>query len=214
MIMAEKAATAVPDGKELAVPKAEDSTVEQEEGVKHVLQNSWKFWYFENSKDKSWEDCLRVVSPFQTVEDFWSVYNHIKSASEIRVGGSYFVFKDGIKPAWEDERNCKGGRWLMAFNKQNRQHLDSYWLEVLLCLIGEAFDDDGDDVCGAVVDIRPKQDRISIWTGDWKNKDRVYAIGRKIKERLQLQGVTQMSYEAHESTAVKSGSFAKTLYVL
>lgn len=80
------------------------------------------------------------MSPFQTVEDFWSVYNHIKSASEIRVGGSYFVFKDGIKPAWEDERNREGGRWLMAFNKQNRQHLDSYWLEVvrfLSFLLGE-----------------------------------------------------------------------------
>jgi len=186
----------------------------QEEAPKHHLQNSWKFWYFENTKDKSWEESLRVVSPFQTVEDFWSIYNHIKSASEIRVGASYFVFKDGIKPMWEDTLNRNGGRWLVTFNKQGRQHLDSYWLEVLLCLIGEAFDDDGDDICGAVVDIRPKQDRISIWTGNANNKERIFAIGRKIRDRLSLQGVTQMNYEVHAATANKSGSFTKPLHVL
>lgn len=55
------------------------------EGQKHQLQNKWKFWYFENNKDKSWEDNLRVVSEFWTVEDFWSIFNHIKSASDLRV---------------------------------------------------------------------------------------------------------------------------------
>jgi len=191
-----------------------DQTKDDEDGPKHMLQNNWKFWYFEAAKDKSWEENLRVVSAFQTVEDFWSIYNHIKSATEIRMGASYFVFKDGIKPMWEDEGNRKGGRWVVAFNKNHRQHLDQYWLEALLCLIGEAFDDNGDDICGAVVDIRPKQDRISVWTADCKNKDRVIAIGLKIQERLSLKGVSQLSYEAHEATAVKSGSYAKSMHVL
>jgi len=111
-----------------------ESVVETE--LKHNLQNTWKIWYFENMKDKQWEDCLRVVSPFHTVEDFWSVFNHIKSASDIRTGGSYYVFKDGIKPMWEDEANRKGGRWLMSFNKQQRHSLDGLWLEVVsFCFI-------------------------------------------------------------------------------
>ena len=49
----------------------------------------------------------------------------------------------------------------------------------LLCLIGEAFDEDGDDICGAAVDVRPKADKISVWTADCAptHKDRILNIG-------------------------------------
>jgi len=190
-----------------------DSPAEIEE-QKHQLHNMWKFWYFENNKERNWEDNLRVVSPFTTVEDFWSVYNHIKSASEIRNGCSYFVFKDGLKPMWEDEGNRHGGRWLINFDRRQRNQLDDKWLEVLLCLIGEAFDEDGDDICGAVVDIRGKVDKISVWTADCKNKERIMNIGKKIKQRLQLEQSIQMTYESHSDTQTKTSSSAKHIFTL
>ncbi len=109
-----------------------ETEVEELEGQKHQLQNKWKFWYFENNKEKSWEENLRVVSEFWTVEDFWSIFNHIKSASELRTGCSYFVFKDGIKPMWEDPINRPGGRWLVSFDKRYRPQLDMHWLEVVI----------------------------------------------------------------------------------
>ena len=53
-----------------------------------------------------------------------------------------FDFQEGVKPMWEDERNRRGGRWVINLNKSQRaQSLDKIWLEVMLCLIGEAFDD-------------------------------------------------------------------------
>lgn len=33
-------------------------------------------------------------------------------------------------------------------------------------MIGEAFDDWGDEVCGAVVNIRAKGDKLALWTAD------------------------------------------------
>jgi len=121
---------------ESSVPTTTAVAVEEEaelieDGPKHQLQNKWKFWYFENNKDKSWEDNLRVVSEFSFVEDFWSIYNHIKSASELKTGCSYFVFKDGIKPMWEDPVNRPGGRWLISFDRRLRPQLDNQWLEVV-----------------------------------------------------------------------------------
>nr|QBH73399.1 eukaryotic translation initiation factor 4e [Isotomurus palustris] len=184
-----------------------------EDGPKHALQNKWKFWYFENNKDKSWEENLRVVSEFYTVEDFWSIYNHIKNASELKTGCSYFVFKDGVKPMWEDPVNRPGGRWLISFDRRLRPQLDNQWLEVLLCLIGEAFDDDGDDICGVVVDIRGKMDKISVWTSDCKNKERILNIGKVIKTRLSLPN-NHMTYESHEATSNKTSSSAKSLLTL
>lgn len=47
----------------------------------------------------------------------------------------------------------------------------------LLCLIGETFDDYSDEVCGAVVNIRTKGDKIAVWTSDYENRDAVTHIG-------------------------------------
>ena len=43
---------------------------------------------------------------------------------------------------WEDDRNRRGGRWVINLNKSQRATmLDNFWLEVMLCLIGEACDE-------------------------------------------------------------------------
>ena len=42
------------------------------------------------------------------------------------------MFQDGIQPMWEDDRNKKGGRWLINLNKQQRHtDLDNFWLETV-----------------------------------------------------------------------------------
>lgn len=112
--------------------------------------------------------------------------------------------QDGIKPMWEDERNRRGGRWLITLSKQQRKSdLDQFWLETvrsgfgffqikktfvginvktvvflqLLCLVGEAFDDFSEDVCGAVINVRAKGDKVAIWTTNYENKEAVTHIG-------------------------------------
>ena len=76
------------------------------------------------------------------MEDFWALYNHIELSSKLSAGCDYSLFKEGVKPMWEDDRNRRGGRWVINLNKSQRAtFLDNFWLEVMLCLIGEAFDD-------------------------------------------------------------------------
>ncbi len=45
----------------------------------------------------------------------------------------------------------------------------------LLGLVGEAFDADGDEICGVALDIRNRSEKISIWTKNWQNPDRIKA---------------------------------------
>jgi translation initiation factor 4E len=40
--------------------------------IKHPLQNSWTLWFYENDRNKSWEDNQVEIYTFNTVEDFWS----------------------------------------------------------------------------------------------------------------------------------------------
>ncbi|XP_003384312.1 PREDICTED: eukaryotic translation initiation factor 4E-like [Amphimedon queenslandica] len=150
---------------------------------RHPLQNKWVLWYLKNDKQKEWKDNLRKIICIDTVEDFWSVYNHIKPPSQISSGCDYMLFKEGIEPMWEDKTNKDGGRWLLNIDKRDRKDgvLDNVWMETLMCLIGEIFDDSSDDICGAVAQNRTKGDKISIWTRVAKNKDHVHRIGYVIK---------------------------------
>uniref|UniRef100_A0A3Q0RPY7 Eukaryotic translation initiation factor 4eb n=1 Tax=Amphilophus citrinellus TaxID=61819 RepID=A0A3Q0RPY7_AMPCI len=171
--------------------------VSPEAYIKHPLQNRWSLWFFKNDKSKTWQANLRLISKFDTVEDFWAVWD------------------DGIEPMWEDERNKRGGRWLVTLTKQQRRlDLDRYWLETLLCLVGEAFDDYSDDVCGAVVNVRTKGDKIAVWTSDYENREAITHIGRVYKERLGLPVKMTIGYQSHADTATKSGSTTKNKFVV
>ena len=115
--------------------------VNPEELIKHPLQNAWTLWFFKNDKACSWEENQRPIITVKTVEDFWSLYNHITVASKLPPGSDYSLFKEGIFPDWEDPRNKVGGRWWINFDKKMRvECLDSYWLEIMLYLIGEQAD--------------------------------------------------------------------------
>ncbi|XP_012590370.1 PREDICTED: eukaryotic translation initiation factor 4E-like, partial [Condylura cristata] len=175
----------------------------------------WALWFFKNDKSKTWQANLRLISKFDTVEDFWALYNHIQLSSNLMPGCDYSLFKDGIEPMWEDEKNKRGGRWLITLNKQQRRSdLDRFWLETLLCLIGESFDDYSDDVCGAVVNVRTKGDKIAIWTTECENREAVTHIGRVYKERLGLPAKIVIGYQSHADTATKSGSTTKNRFVV
>ncbi|XP_022919028.1 eukaryotic translation initiation factor 4E-1A-like isoform X2 [Onthophagus taurus] len=182
--------------------------------MKHPLQNCWTLWYFENDRANTWEKNQKEIASFETVEDFWSLYNHIKLASELRQGCDYSLFKKGIRPMWEDDANKRGGRWLINLDKKQRGNdLDRFWLDVILCLIGEAFEN-SEDVCGAVVNIRGKGDKIGIWTADAMRAAAVIEIGRKLKDRLRISPKVTIGYQVHKDTIDKAGSVTKNSYTV
>ena len=47
----------------------------------------------------------------------------------------------------------------------------------MLCLIGESFDECSDEICGAVINIRPKGDKLGLWTRNATQKDANIKIG-------------------------------------
>lgn len=183
--------------------------------LKHPLQNSWTLWFFKNDRTRNWEDNQRPIITFNTVEDFWALYNHIELASKLATGCDYSLFKEGIKPMWEDDSNRRGGRWLINLDKKQRNtSLDNFWLEVMLCLIGESFEDHSQYVNGAVVSVRPKGDKIGMWLGDSSQGEAIISVGKKVKERLGIDAKVTLGFEAHQDTMKKSGSTAKNRFIV
>ena len=196
---------------EIAV--AEKASIPPELKSKHPLHNKWTLWFFQFDKNQAWEDNLQEVSSFEYVEDFWALFNHIEPASRLPTGCDYSMFKYGVKPMWEDDSNKHGGRWLINFQRNHREALDECWLEVLLCLIGEQFGDDGETVNGAVVAVRNKGDKIGLWTSDWKHSNEIMSIGSKLKEKLGMDRAL-IGYQSHADTIDKRSSKAKDMYTV
>jgi translation initiation factor 4E len=75
------------------------------------------------------------------------------------------LFRDGIKPMWEDDANRRGGKVSVKLRKGMANQL---WEEVLLALVGEQFDL-GAEICGAVLSVRFHDETLSIWNRSGDN---------------------------------------------
>ncbi|KAM7257458.1 hypothetical protein ACFE04_013199 [Oxalis oulophora] len=176
--------------------------------VTHQLEHSWTFW-FDNPQAKStqtsWGSSIRPVYTFSTVEEFWSVYNNIHRPSKLGNRADLYCFKDKIEPKWEDPVCANGGKWTAEYT---RGKSDIAWLYTLLAMIGEQFDH-GDEICGAVVNIRGKIDKVSVWTKNAANEAAQMSIGNQWKELIDFKD--SIGFIIHDD-AIKLERAAKNRY--
>lgn len=142
--------------------------------AEHNLKNTWNLFYRPPATTRitDYEKSIIQIASIGTVESFWSVYIHLKNPSSLPTVSDYHIFKDGVRPVWEDEANKRGGKWIIRLKKGVA---DRYWEDLLLAIIGDQFMEAGDEVCGAVLSVRSGEDVLSVWT---KNDG-----GRNIKIR-------------------------------
>ena len=77
----------------------------------------------------SQEDNTYTLGTTLTVEDFWSLYVHLRRPVDERpTVCDYHVFREGIRPMWEDEANVNGGKWIVRLKKGLAAR---YWEDVV-----------------------------------------------------------------------------------
>jgi translation initiation factor 4E len=128
----------------------------------HPLRNTWNLFYRPPAnKFSDYEKSTLKLASISSVESFWAIYSHLKSPSLLPTVSDYHIFKDGIRPVWEDEANKRGGKWIVRLKKGVA---DRYWEDLLLAIIGDQFMEAADEVCGAVLSVRSGEDVLSVWT--------------------------------------------------
>lgn len=164
-----------------------DASSAIEPSPKHALQHKWSLWVHQrpgSQKGSAWGETQRNVHQFDTVEDFWCMFNFSYPPSKLE-NVDYSLFQHGITPAWEDPIFKNGGRWVVKLEKVKAQSLDDLWLSLSLALIGEAFHDHGGElVCGAIVSVRSRASKIALWLTAAKDEKKVMAIGREYRNVL------------------------------
>jgi translation initiation factor 4E len=151
-----------------------------------------------------------VVGDFSTVEDFWSYFNNMRQPSGLEYNANYHIFKEGVKPMWEDPQNAKGGKWILQLKGGQKEKLNEYWETIVLSIIGEMLEptENGNEICGAVMSKRKTGDRIAVWNRTNRDQAVIMAIGHAIRDSLATGPAAKnikLSYQVHEDS-LKSGA--------
>lgn len=100
------------------------------------------------------------------MEGFWQIYNHLVRPDHITETTELHMFRQGIKPIWEDPSNKSGGKLTVRLTKGLASR---FWESVLLAIIGEEWDV-CDEICGVVMSIRENEDILAIWNRNADNQ--------------------------------------------
>ena len=146
----------------------------------HLLLDNWTFWLviYNFSPNQQQQYQIEEIVTVNSVENFYSYYKEMPKISEIKCANykkaSIALFKNQIRPAWEDENNANGESICFLLNSQN---VDKIWFDLMLITVGGDLEDKvlKDKLCGIIVGPK-KEDQygVEIWTKSLnENKDEI-----------------------------------------
>ena len=156
--------------------ESEDAAPEQK---KTKLENKFSFLYrVDNSNQYSapkqilakekYESQVKKIAEFDTIEDFWDIFQHLRKPDSCRPGIEFFMFKGDIKPLWEDENNKNGGRFSI---KLKQGYTTIIWEEMIFTLIGGILPKEvKDEINGIVVTSKKEFNTLQIWFKTFDSK--------------------------------------------
>ncbi|EDQ88751.1 uncharacterized protein MONBRDRAFT_32697 [Monosiga brevicollis MX1] len=163
------------------------------------LRYSWTFWY-SNKKQRNrdnFDASMQKMCTVSTVKEFWNVYSFLQRPSELPIC-DLMLFRDGIRPVWEDDKNKSGGRWSLHL-KKGIQASSRAWENLLLAIIGDQFTH-SEEVCGVVLKIRQSDDSLCLWNRTASDAETRTTIGKDLRKVLRLDSGVLIKYKFHEQT--------------
>ncbi|KMZ63934.1 Eukaryotic translation initiation factor 4E [Zostera marina] len=194
-----------------SIEERERQNRELKEGL-HPLKHKFVFWYTRRTPgtrtqtQTSYEDNIKKIIDFSTVEAFWVCYCHLAHPSSLPSPTDLHLFKDGIRPLWEDNANRSGGKWIIRFKKPISGR---FWEDLVLALVGNQLDY-GENICGAVLSVRFNEDILSVWNRNSSDHQAVMGLRDSIKRHLQLPNSYIMEYKPHNASLRDHSSYRNT----
>jgi len=160
-----------------------------------ALRYTWTIWeqiMQTDQKASQYSDATHRVASFSTVKGFWKYWNHLPQPSQLLDGKKFvreqgeqrnvvdalMVFRDGIKPEWEDAVNQTGGHFQYQLKTSlGGGTIDEYWNNLVLGIIGGTIEP-ADMITGVrLVDklsqARTASVRIEVWFSNFDDAAKV-----------------------------------------
>jgi len=189
-----------------------------------ALRYTWILWeqimQSSDAKAAQYSDATHRVASFSTVKTFWKYWNHLPQPSELLDGKKFvresgqnksvvdalMVFRDGIKPEWEDTANAGGGHFQFQLKKDlGGGVIDEYWNNIVLGMVGGTIEPaemiTGIRLVDKLNQSRAASIRIEVWFSNYEDTEKVDLLQRNLEKCM----VTKL-----DGTQSASGGWGKT----
>lgn len=146
---------------------------EEEEVTNELIGNSlysnFAVWFKdseENSKNQNmgkdeYLEKVKKIFEFSTIDEFWEIYQYLVKPEVSRHGIEIMIFKNLIKPMWEDESNKNGGKVTI---KVKKEYSNLVWDEMVYRFIGNNFPlTNNNDLNGIIFSVKRDSIFIQVW---------------------------------------------------
>ncbi|XP_055852267.1 eukaryotic translation initiation factor 4E type 2 [Episyrphus balteatus] len=159
------------------------------------LQHTYCLWFSRKGTHRAvdYSKSLHFVGRCATVQQWWSLYSHLVRPTALPPFRELSLFKQGIKPMWEDPANTTGGQWVIRLRKNK---IDRAWENVCMAMLGEQFLV-GDEICGIVLTTKYPEDSLSVWNRTATDIASTTRIRDTLRRILNLPLNTLMEYKIH-----------------
>ena len=147
------------------------------------LSNKFTFWYhiIESTDDQKYESQIRKLAEFETLDEFWSIFQYLKKPDDVKQTMEIQLFKNPIKPMWEDEENKNGGRIALKLRKE---FSNLVWEELVFSFIGGYLGKEVQkDIYGIVISCKKDFNSMQIWLKNFSSEI-TSTIEKNIREIL------------------------------
>ena len=189
--------------------KIEQSEIKEENLNTTKLSHKYSFWFFISKgvikNNIQYESKNKKIAEFDTTEDFWKIYQHIKKPDNCQEGIQLKMFKDNIEPKWDDASNKNGGKMTLLCNKE---YTSIIWEEIILNIIGNIFPKNIlDNINGVVFLSKNKYNTIQIWFREY-NENYCKALEQCIRNMIQIPNEVPIKFKKiyNEEKKEKNGN--------
>lgn len=133
----------------------------------HELEHVWVFWYLipnRSGQTNNWGEYLHPLHSFQTIEGFRRILNSIEHPGKLLKGCRYYIFRDKIKPLWEDPGLNGGKQVSLEIEKtnDNGQEIEDKWIDIVEMALKEQFGDNH-TIVGIELNSRVSTWKMALW---------------------------------------------------
>jgi len=170
-----------------------ESNEHQTSDKDQALRSKWVLW------------ATQRVAAVTTAKEFWRYWNHMPQPSLLLEGKKFMrvkgearhvvdalmIFKDGIRPEWEDAANAAGGHFTFQLKAViGGGVIDEYWNNIVLGVIGGSVEPDivtGLRLVDKLGNKRQPHLRIEVWFSNVAETEKVDKLQQSLEKCMLLR---------------------------
>jgi translation initiation factor 4E len=140
--------------------------------------------YQKNINQEEYTESIKQVYEMKTIDDFYNIYSFLKKPDNSSSGIEVALFKNKIRPVWEETSNKEGGKLSLKLKKDQSNCI---WDELVVRFVGNSFPlIDNNEINGVLFSVKNYFISVQIWFKSYNNSISD-ALNQSLKEVFGLE---------------------------